>query len=64
MTDLAITEFKKLLGEYYPCLTALYAEALSMVDAENYPIVREAEVVSIVEKYGLVNKGTMKGVQR
>ena len=64
MTDLAITEFKKQLIEYYACFTALYGEALSMVDAENYPIVREVDIINIIEKYGLVNTGDSKSVRK
>ena len=64
LTDLAVAEFKKQLLEYYPYITALYAECVSLVDAERYPIVQEAEVISVAETHGLVNKGTKKGVRR
>ena len=64
MTDLAVAEFKKQLLEYYPYITALYAECVALGDAESYPVVREAEVLAVAEKYGLVNRGTRKAVRR
>ena len=63
MIDLAIKEFKKLLYEYYPHITCLYAECLSLVDKKDYPIIKEAEVTAVIERNNLINKGTPKSLR-